>query len=249
MRGGGNGKRGVLFPAPVTFERHPAAFSWKQLWTCSAPLGARSGLSDILSLCHSGAFFVFFFLFGCEWEGKSRWGCYCSNIICKLIQWALKIGVSLGAPVQFIDSYADRHYVSDNVSLKGSLFVCGKSWALEKDKMLNFIPLSLHSFLAGCHLYPCFCFLSEQFWKDTLSGLHLAINVCHSPVPYRKRVRQVRASCVRDEGVKAKVADRLALLICQCLVGVHVARCVWGELKTSTVFFPLWEHHTWIFPL
>lgn len=141
-----------------------------------------------------------------------------------------------------------RHYVSVNVSLKGSLFVCGKSWALEKDKMLNFIPLLRHSFLAGCHLYTCFCFLSEQFWKDTLSGLHLAINVCHSPVPYRKGVRQVRASCVRDEGVKAKVADRLALLICQCLVGVPVARCVWGELKTSTVFFPLWERHTWIIP-
>lgn len=41
-----------------------------------------------------------------------------------------------------------------------------------------------------------------------------------------KGVRQVRATCVRDEGVKAKVADRLALLICQRLVGVHVARCV-----------------------
>lgn len=68
--GGGGWKRGVLFPAPVTFERHPAAFSWKQLWTCSAPLGARSGLSDILSLCHSGAFLGFFFSLSLDVSGR-----------------------------------------------------------------------------------------------------------------------------------------------------------------------------------
>lgn len=41
-----------LFPSQVTFERHPAALPWKHLWTCLAPLGVRSGLSDTLPFCH-----------------------------------------------------------------------------------------------------------------------------------------------------------------------------------------------------